>query len=105
MAGAGFGGPLIIWYDMIWYDKIWYDMIWYDIILENFMIWYDMIWYDMIWYDMIWYDNLILKYSKTLYNGIPKTIAWYDIVKKEVYILSNFHRISMKYKMEFVERN
>ena len=28
VAGAGFGGLLLIWYDMIWYDMIWYDMIW-----------------------------------------------------------------------------
>ena len=23
MAGTGFGGPLLIWYDLIWYDMIW----------------------------------------------------------------------------------
>ena len=84
VAGAGFGGPLLIWYDIVWYDirkfyhmiwydmtwydMIWYNMIWYDIILENFIIWYHMISYDIIWYRY----HMILSYDMILENFVRK---------------------------------
>ena len=98
VAGAGFGGPLIIWYDMIWYDKIWYDMIWYYIRKFYDMIWYDMIWYDMIWYDMIWYDmiwyDIILENFIIWYHMISYDIIWYrnHMILSYDMILENLQR-------------